>query len=568
MAIAFPGPCGDVELATDAKLWGVFYTDEPVAEFLAWWGIHSPFDTMLDPSFGGGVFLRSGCKRLLQLGGLPASQVYGVEIDAQVHKRVSQELAGADRIDRDHLILADFFSLEPGALQVDSVIGNPPFIRYQRFTGESRKMALDRSLFRGVRLPKLSSSWAPFLVHSISMLKPGGRLAMVLPMEVGHAQYALPVLEHVHRSFANATFLTFRKKLFPELSEDTVLLLAAGYGEAPAKFLWRDLEHAGTLLELHNAGRWPLPGTRNLDAAAVSSGETRLIEYFIPSRARNLYHELKRSGLARRLGEVADVGIGYVTGANDFFHLVPAEANRRGITAEFLKPAVRRGRALRGLRFTTADWERVAESNEAGYLLHIEKQKRLSRSVRAYLDEGEAQGIPAGYKCRSRSPWYSVPHVHHPDGFLTYMSGSMPRLVANDAGVYAPNSLHLLRLHPEAGLQSDALAALWQTSLTRLSVEIEGHALGGGMLKLEPTEAESVLIPAPKAPSSSKLMALAVELDDLARTHGDDAARKRADVMILQDMMGLDRSDCELLKSASGVLRSRRGYGEPANGST
>jgi len=33
------------------------------------------------------------------------------------------------------------------------------------------------------------------------------------------------------------------------------------------------------------------------------------------------------------------------------------------------------------------------------------------------------------------------------------------------------------------------LAALWQTLLTRLSAEIEGHALGGGMLKIEPSEA-------------------------------------------------------------------------------
>jgi hypothetical protein len=38
------------------------------------------------------------------------------------------------------------------------------------------------------------------------------------------------------------------------------------------------------------------------------------------------------------------------------------------------------------------------------------------------------------------------------------------------------------------------LAALWQTSMTRLSVEIEGHALGGGMLKLEPGEAAKVIL--------------------------------------------------------------------------
>src|SRR3990172_6231353 len=56
-----------------AKALGVFYTDAQVAEFLVWWGIRTGRDTVMDPSFGGGVFLRSACQRLLRLGGEPAS---------------------------------------------------------------------------------------------------------------------------------------------------------------------------------------------------------------------------------------------------------------------------------------------------------------------------------------------------------------------------------------------------------------------------------------------------------------------------------------------------------------
>lgn len=36
---------------------------------------------------------------------------------------------------------------------------------------------------------------------------------------------------------------------------------------------------------------------------------------------------------------------------------------------------------------------------------------------------------------------------------------------------------------------------IWDTSFVRLSCEIEGHPLGGGMLKLEPREAARVLLP-------------------------------------------------------------------------
>ncbi len=36
---------------------------------------------------------------------------------------------------------------------------------------------------------------------------------------------------------------------------------------------------------------------------------------------------------------------------------------------------------------------------------------------------------------------------------------------------------------------------IWETSFVRLSCEIEGHPLGGGMLKLEPREAARVVLP-------------------------------------------------------------------------
>src|SRR5215218_9683510 len=170
------------------KALGAFYTGSAIADFLVWWAIRSPCDTVLDPSFGGGVFLHAACKRLHELGGQPATQVFGAEIDADVHGRSADELAGAFGVARQHLLLSDFFALSDVAgQQVDAVVGNPPFIRYQRFSGDARKRALRRAASQGVRLTELVSSWAPFLVHSIAMLKQGGRLAMVVPMEIAHA---------------------------------------------------------------------------------------------------------------------------------------------------------------------------------------------------------------------------------------------------------------------------------------------------------------------------------------------------------------------------------------------
>jgi hypothetical protein len=494
------------------------------------------------------------------MGGKPKNQVFGVEIDPTVYKHIAEKLSEEFGVRKQNLVQSDFFSLDHTILQqVDVIVGNPPFIRYQRFTGDARKTALTRVGKHGVHLTGLSSSWAPFLIHSIAMLKQGGRLAMVVPMELCHAAYATPVLEYLSKSFSKVTFLTFRKKLFPDLSEDTLLLLAENKGSFSSEFFWRDLAHADLLAEIQQHGQLPLPGTRGINSHALSQGNERLIEYFIPLKARELYRRLKHLPVTRRLGELADVGIGYVTGANDFFHLHPNEAQLWGIPETFLRPAIRRGRALVGLRFTRDDWRTALEKGEAGYLLYIESGTELPKCVRRYLRNGEILGVSKAYKCRTRSPWFHVPHVYQPDAFLSYMSGVTHRLVANDAGVVAPNSLHILRLYPHAMLTSNAITALWQTSLTRLSVEIEGHALGGGMLKLEPTEAEHVVVASPPN-GNGKLMELAEELDALIRSGDEATAQVLADKMILKEGIGLNQSDCRLLQTAGDTLRNRRYY--------
>lgn len=552
--------------ADRAKVLGAYYTDVQVADFLSWWAIRTGNETVMDPSFGGGVFLRSACRRIQKLGEEPRDRVYGVELDSEVFSRIAGKLSEEFNLNNRHLICDDFFNVDPQETRrVDAIIGNPPFIRYQRFTSESRRHAFERVQSQGVDLPKLSSSWALFLVHSIAMLRPGGRLAMVLPMEVAHAKYARPVLNHLRHSFETTTFLTFRKKLFADLSEDTLLVLADHRVNGTGAFHLRDLANPGSLAALADINEFHFGGTNRLNAETIATGESRIIEHFLPAKARDLYRELRASISTRRLGELADVGIGYVTGANDFFHLNPKDCQKRGIPKKFLKPAVRRGRAISGVTFTQEDWRAATMTGEAGYLLHIPRGQELPPSVLEYLEMGRLKGVASTYKCRTRTPWFSVPNVYQPDAFLSYMSGATPHLVANQAQAYAPNSLHVVRLHQSSILTPHAIAALWHTSLTRLSAEIEGHPLGGGMLKLEPTEAENVVLPFPGEPVPEFLDEVATELDDISRTCGDAAAIESADIQLLQKAIGLSRSDCNLLRSAAETLRARRGYRRSTN---
>ena len=528
-----------------AKAFGAFYTGTVVAEFLVRWALRGSNDTVMDPSFGGGVFLRAAAAQLRNLGGAER-QVYGVELDEEVYARVSRELKG---ISRENLIQSDFFTVEPTSLPIDAVVGNPPFVRYQSFDGA---LAASRAKAQGVALTKLASSWAAFVVHSAAFLKPGGRLGMVVPAELAHAAYARPVLDYLTRTFGRVTLLSFKERLFPDLSQDTLLLLAEAKNGASEGLFWRDVDKGETLAQPVNV---ILKDVTKLPLEPLVQGREKLITQLLTPEARALYAELSAHPSVAKLGTLADVGIGYVTGANSFFHLSPARAAELKLPSQYLNRAVFRGAALSGLTFTGADWSTSASTKNAGYLLNVTGDE-LSAELESYLGQGEAEGVPGAYKCRVRTPWYRVPHVYTPDALLTYMSGLRPQLVANDAGAVAPNTLHVVRFRPGAAVPATTLAAFWQTSLTSLSAELEGHALGGGMLKLEPGEARRVLVATP----AGKFGELETELDELLRQGKTDEAQSLADRVLLREQLGLSQADCAVLRRSARLLRERRYY--------
>lgn len=196
-----------------------------------------------------------------------------------------------------------------------------------------------------------------------------------------------------------------------------------------------------------------------------------------------------------RLADVATTRIGYVSGANDFFHLRPSEAHALQIPGDFLCPTVRNGRVLpRGelTNHTVAEWIR---SDQPMFLLRIPRASQIPPSVGRYLDTARGLRARAAYKCRTRSPWYSVPDVRIPDLFLTYLSGKRPNLVLNSAEITCTNAIHCVHVRPKS--ERETVLERWKHPVVDLSCEIEGHPLGGGVLKLEPREAGRVILPDP-----------------------------------------------------------------------
>ncbi len=378
---------------------------------------------------------------------------------------------------------------------------------------------------------------------------------MVVPAEFTHAGYARPVVQYFARKFARIQLASFSDRLFPELNEDTLLLLADGYGGECREFRVKRFEGISdfeNVLE-HRKGF----GAR-VGLAKLQDTNGRLRNHFLPRDLKALYDFLAADSRVCRLGELAQVGIGYVTGNNQFFHLSRNEARQLEIPSLYLKRSLLRSGIIKGVRFTSADWVELRDQGEKVYLLALPKivESELPAPILDYLAKGKGLGVHNAYKCAVRNPWFSVPHGPAADTFLTYMSGDAPRIVWNSAGVLATNSTHEVRLNSLQRIRPQTLSLAFCCSLSQLSAEVEGHPLGGGMLKIEPSEAARTLVVRPDLLKFSE--AQFDEMDYFIRSNSMSSAIDMADELVLRKVLGLNWDQIQVLRNGLTEVREQR----------
>lgn len=539
------------------KLRGGYYTSAKVAAWLCAWAIKEAADSVLEPSCGDGAFLEAAMRRLLTVGASPEQigvQLKGIEIIPAEARRARERLKAVIGAAAPGVVEnSDFFSWWQGTEQpsYDAIVGNPPFIRYQSFPEPHRTRAMAIMGDQGLTPNRLTNIWVPFVVAATASLKPGGRLALVLPAEILQVTYAAQLRSYLTDHFKRIDVVACNELFFEKAEQEVVLLLADG---ALARASERNtcrvaMTEAQTVADIMDCT--PAALLRRAKPKAIRHDSEKWLKYFLDNKQIEFMRELREAAITAPMSAHAGIDVGVVTGKNEFFVLSGDQVAELGLEG-YTTPLVSRSAHLRGTRIGKADWKSLSAAGDRVHLLNISpaQASKLSAKLRRYIEEGESKDYHRGYKCSIRKPWFTVPSVWIPDGFAFRQIYDFPRMVLNGSEATSTDTIHRLS---SRGAKPERIIANTYTWLTAASAEIEGRSYGGGVLELEPTEAERLLMPA----QLNGAMSL-VDADKLIRAGRLDEVLEENARIVLMGHMGLSAAECALLKGVWTKMRDRR----------
>jgi len=288
------------------KLRGGYYTPLDLASYITRWALEKNPKTLLEPSCGDGVFVQAlsevGYSRTLSFTGF---EILETEADkargrCENNPRLDWTIQGED-------FLGWAINKMLGRRkEFDAVVGNPPFIRYQYLPQESQQKA--EAIFKILGLPftKHTNAWVPFVLASISLLKPGGRLGMILPSEIVHVAHAQSLRTYLGTECSRLLIIDPEEIWFDGTLQGAVILFAEKK-RIPS-------DHSDGLGIIRVSGRDFLndtPGDLFNDTARMNGKtvEGKWTRALLTSSERSLLDELCERPDVHRFDQIAEVDV-------------------------------------------------------------------------------------------------------------------------------------------------------------------------------------------------------------------------------------------------------------------
>jgi adenine-specific DNA-methyltransferase len=476
---------------TAQKLRGGYYTPQNLADFVTKWVLNIKPKSILEPSCGDGTFI-SALKNTTRRKAINISafELFDTEAEKAREKCELYNFKNSEVIEGDFLTWANT-AIKAGNTSFSGILGNPPFIRYQFLEPEFQKQA--ELVFKQLNLKftKHTNAWVPFILASIKLLEPGGRLGMVIPSEIIHVMHAQSLRTFLGEECSKMVIIDPQEIWFENTLQGAVILFAQKKIHINEESQGVGIKHVKGFEFLDVDPEVIFSETQGINGETVSGKWTKAL---LEKEEIQLIDRIKNHQNVYKFTDLAEVDVGIVTGANKFF-LVDKTIVDKFKLHDYAYPMFGKSQHCKGIIY---DYLQHSENEHNGLptnFLYIEEQfDDLPRNVQEYIVSGENEGLHKRYKCRIRKPWYKVPSVYSKSLGMLKRSHDTPRLIYNEAQAYTTDTAYRIT---SLKIESSKLACCFLNPLTAIFAELEGRFYGGGVLELVPSEIEKLYIPIP-----------------------------------------------------------------------
>ena len=427
----------------------------------------------LDPSAGSGQLIKAALRA-------------GVSADAILAVDLQTKLPALERLGVESLLGTDFLQwARKTERRFDRVIANPPFVRLRELHEALFRPAIETRL-DGVSIPAMANYWVAFMVAGMRLLGPGGSLAYILPAAWEYADYASALRNLCEDSFEELDVHRVSMPMFDEVNDGSVLLVGRGFGKRPSRQA-QVIRHP-TLMALNQA---------------VCADDTR---HTVVSEMRQQEASLQDDQV--RVGQIAQIGIGAVTGDAHYFLLNEAQRIELGLPKSVVRPILSKAAHIIKSEIDRGAWVSLLKGGKRVWLFDPSEADILEPSVRDYLDLAVEDGgcRRVATKIKNREPWYRVPVPEAFDGFATGMSHNIPWIALNRMpGLTASNTLYGVRFLSVRSIDEQAAWCLSMlSSATTQSRARLVREYPQGLWKLEPRDLAALPLRRPKTTDGAR----------------------------------------------------------------
>jgi adenine-specific DNA methylase len=494
---------------------GSIYTPPDFAQFLTAWAVQTSQQRILDVGVGEGVFTFAAYQRLRELGAKPRNaqrQIYGAEINRSAYVNF---LKAANEKDAEfpNVHLGDFFKID--FPQIGAVIGNPPYVRRaylkERDVQKIRKsvVASNQSVDEK-ELSGLTDLYVYFLLRAVSLLEPGGKLAVITADSWLNTTYGETLKRYFQEQFVIERLISLDRRIF-NASVKPALLLAT---KRPNKNATKAVE----FIRLKNG--LPIndlqlllanPRLKKPDDVLVTKIKRHQLnpgdqwgKYF---KAPDVCQALADHDLMTPISNLAETRIGIQTLAKEFFVFTPDKVQATKIEPEFLEPLAQSSRWFNNP---------IIEENEEPvfFTFHCSKSKGELQGTNAlsYILQGETAKVPVrgkniivtGYHNKQRiredgrNYWYDLRSALERRDRAEIL---IPRLVYRSFTVvwnkakYVPGELFIEFLpQKQSGVDIEVYLAVLSSSVAEIMLRSSAQIYGAGTYNIAPGQIKRVPI--------------------------------------------------------------------------